>query len=237
MVAQPHQHDPVERGVGLSVSTTIEAMADGLAQGRLDRRSPAQHREGGLGVQAVGVVASGDQQRPRAVLAGAEQRQELGCRHGDQPVEFGGEDGDLRVEGLIALGDGPQCQHRRGERARDRTWLEGGGGGDQHGGWQAAELLAQLDRGGNQQRLRRVDRLGAGPDRGLAGDPQRTDHLHLPGSGLRGPRCLAGLHRAGGGLSVGRVRLAVAPAGLAVGPVDLQTTWPWAARKRAKAAP
>jgi hypothetical protein len=173
-------------------------------------------------VQAVGVVAGRDQQRARAVVAGPEQRQELGCRHGDQPVELGGEDGDLRVEGLIARGDGPQCQHCRGQRARDRTWLEGGCSGDQYGGWQAAELLAQLDRGGDQQRLERVDGLGAGPDRGRAGDPQRTDHLHLPGSGLGGHGGLASLHRAGGGLSVGRVGLAAAPTGLAVGPVDLQ---------------
>jgi hypothetical protein len=59
VVAQPYQHDPVEGGVGLSVSTPVEAMADGLARGRLDRRGPAQHREGGLGVRAVGVVAGG----------------------------------------------------------------------------------------------------------------------------------------------------------------------------------
>jgi hypothetical protein len=84
------------------------------------------------------------------------------------------------------------------------------------------QLLAQLDRGGDQQRLDRVDGLGASPDRGRSGDPQRADHLHLPGSGLGGHGGLAGLHRAGGRLGVGRVGLAAAAAGLAVAPVDLQ---------------
>jgi hypothetical protein len=84
------------------------------------------------------------------------------------------------------------------------------------------QLLAQLDRGGDQQRLDRVDGLGASPDRGRSGDPQRADHLHLPGSGLGGHGGLAGLHRAGGRLGVGRVGLAAVAAGGPVGPVDLQ---------------
>ena len=170
-------------------------------------------------------------------MAGAEQRQELGGRHGDQPVEFGGEDGDLRVEGLIALGDGPQCQHRRGERARDRTWLEGGGGGDQHGGWQAAERSRSSTGAVTSSAF--VALIAWVRARIAVWRATRSERIisTCPVPVLGGHGGLAGLHRAGGGLSVGRVRLAVAPAGLAVGPVDLQTTWPWAARKRAKAAP
>ena len=37
VVAQPHQHDPVQRSVGLAVPTPVEAVPDGLAGGRLDR--------------------------------------------------------------------------------------------------------------------------------------------------------------------------------------------------------
>src|SRR6266567_1576211 len=36
MPAQADDHDPIQRGVGLPVATTVEAMATGLARGRLD---------------------------------------------------------------------------------------------------------------------------------------------------------------------------------------------------------
>ena len=35
VVAQPYQHDPVERGVGLAVTTGVEAVPDGLARDNL----------------------------------------------------------------------------------------------------------------------------------------------------------------------------------------------------------
>jgi hypothetical protein len=86
---------------------------------------------------------------------------------------------------------------------------------------QLAELLAQLGRRSHQQGLDGVDGLGAGLDGGLAGGAQRPHHRH--GAGAELGRCggLAGLNRAGGGFGVDRVGLAVAPAGLPVGPVDL----------------
>src|SRR6266536_909552 len=62
MPAQPDQDDPVQRGVGLAVAAAVEAVAGGLARGRLDRRGAAQHREAGVAAQPVGVVAG----RPRS---------------------------------------------------------------------------------------------------------------------------------------------------------------------------
>jgi hypothetical protein len=121
----------------------------------------------------------------------------------------------------VAAGEGAQREQGRRQWAGDRAGDQGGRGCHQGGGWQVPQLLAQLGRGGDQQRLERIDGLGAGPDRGRAGHPQRADHLHLPGSGLRGHGGLAGLDRAGGGLGIGRVGLAAAAAGLAVGSVDL----------------
>ena len=40
VVAQSDDHDPVQRGVGLTVTAPVEAMADRLARGRRDREAP-----------------------------------------------------------------------------------------------------------------------------------------------------------------------------------------------------
>jgi hypothetical protein len=37
VVAEPHQHDSVERGVGLAVTAPVQPMPGGLAGGGLDR--------------------------------------------------------------------------------------------------------------------------------------------------------------------------------------------------------
>jgi hypothetical protein len=105
--------------------------------------------------------------------------------------------------------------------------------------WPAAapQLLAQLDGGGDQQRLDRVTRLGAGLDSGRARHPQAAQHLHHAIAGLGNHGGLAGLHGAGRGFGVDRVGPAASAAGLPVRPVDHDTTWPLAPRKRASAAP
>ncbi len=135
-------------------------------------------------------------------MTNAEQRHQLGRRLGGEAVQLGGERGDLGRQGLVASGERAQREHGRGRRAGHRAWLEFGCGAYQPGHRQAAELLAELDGGGDQQRFERVDRLGACPHGGLAGDPQRADHLHLAVAGLGGGGDLAGLHGLGGGLGV-----------------------------------
>src|SRR6266511_2814135 len=63
VVAQPHHHDPVQRSVGLAVTAAVEAVAGGLAGGRLDRGDTAPT---GLREQLRGLSAS------RLVRAAAE---------------------------------------------------------------------------------------------------------------------------------------------------------------------
>src|SRR6266511_2995978 len=89
VVAQPHQHDAIQRGVGLAVTAPVEPVAGRLAGGRLDRGGAAQHREAGIAAKPAGVVAGGDQQRAGAVLADAEQRHQLGRRLGGEAVQLG----------------------------------------------------------------------------------------------------------------------------------------------------
>jgi hypothetical protein len=69
-----------------------------------------------------------------------------------------------------------------------------------------------------------VELLGGGHsgfEGAAAGHPQDPDHLDLALAGLGRGRSHPGQGGPGGGLSINRIRLAVSPAGAAVGPVDL----------------
>jgi hypothetical protein len=93
-----------------------------------------------------------------------------------------------------------------------------------------AELFAEFGGGGDQQGAELVRGLGAGLDRRSAGDLQGADELDVPvgGFGLGGGG--AGHDRAGGGLGVDGVALALPPAGGAVRSVDLDDPVPGGAQ-------
>jgi hypothetical protein len=67
VVAQPHDHDAVQRGVGLAVAAAVEPVPAGLAGGGLHRGGAAQRDERGLAAQPLGAVAGGDQECGGAV--------------------------------------------------------------------------------------------------------------------------------------------------------------------------
>src|SRR5262245_31178969 len=62
MPAEPHDHDAVERSVGLPVAATVETMSMRHAARRGDRTRPTQLREGRLGSDPPGIVAGDDEQ-------------------------------------------------------------------------------------------------------------------------------------------------------------------------------
>jgi hypothetical protein len=98
-------------------------MPGGLARGRLDRGGTAQHRKAGVVAERAGIVASGHQQRARAVSADPEQRHELGRRVGE-PIQLGRERADLGRQGLVAVGEDAQREHGRRQRTADRAWFQ-----------------------------------------------------------------------------------------------------------------
>jgi hypothetical protein len=61
VVAEPAEHDGVQRAVGLPVPAAVEPVPLGFAGGSRQWRHPAQHRERGFAVHPVGVVADGEQ--------------------------------------------------------------------------------------------------------------------------------------------------------------------------------
>src|SRR6266511_2313552 len=77
--AQPHDHDPVERGVGLAVAAAVEPIPAGLAGGGLDGGAAAQRGERGFAAEPAGVVTGGDQQLGFTVAAAPEQGAQLGA--------------------------------------------------------------------------------------------------------------------------------------------------------------
>src|SRR5680860_1008214 len=97
--AHSDDHDPVEGGVGLAVAATIETMPAGsLAGTSRNRASTAEFRERSLGVDSVGVVASGDEHFRSGVEPDPEPFEEFGSGSLGECFEPGGVDLDLFVQ-------------------------------------------------------------------------------------------------------------------------------------------
>ena len=125
--AQPGEHDGVQGAVGASVTTAVEPATLGLAGGGLDRADAAERGEGCFVVEALGVVAGGDEQRRGGVgadtVAFEQPRGVCAQRVGDlavQIVDFRGQLEDpagQQGEGLGGCGGGIEC-HRGSRRPR-----------------------------------------------------------------------------------------------------------------------
>src|SRR5690606_21221694 len=93
VVAHAGEHDPVEGGVGLPVSSPVEPVAAGPPGGGGQWCGGAEHGERGLRVQPVRVVAGGDEELSGGVGADAEQldqdRVDLRHQRVDQLIELG----------------------------------------------------------------------------------------------------------------------------------------------------
>ena len=75
--AQTRERDAIQRGVGLAVAAAVQAQADGLAGGHLDRAGAAQRGVGGFAAQPLGVVPGGDEQGRGAVGPHPRPREQL----------------------------------------------------------------------------------------------------------------------------------------------------------------
>ena len=88
-----------ERAVCLAVTTTVPAQVSGVLAGiGWDRGHPAEVWPGSLGMQSLGVVASGHQDRRSGVRSDPEAGHEIGCSGKQQRL-------NLLVE-LLELGLG-----------------------------------------------------------------------------------------------------------------------------------
>jgi hypothetical protein len=136
----------------------------------------------------------------------------------------------------VAAGQGAQREHGRRQWAGDRAGDQGGRGCHQVAAGRSRSCSRSSAGAVTTSALRALLAWG-GPGSRSVGRPAAP--RSSPPARFRpwGHGGLAGLDRAGGSLGIGRVGLAAAAAGLAVGSVDLHTTWPPVARKRARAAP
>jgi hypothetical protein len=64
MPTQPHDHDPIQGGVGLTVPTPVQPVPDRLARGGRDRRGTTPHREGRFAAQPPWVIAGATNSAP-----------------------------------------------------------------------------------------------------------------------------------------------------------------------------
>ena len=132
------EDDRVEGGVGLSVAAAVEPATLGLAGGGFDRADAAERGEGGLAVEALGVVAGGDEQRGGGVGADAVTLQQLrgvGC---DQRAVI------WLLSSSISL---VSVEDAAGEQAQG----EGGRGGWRRGGVRRRAVGAAADQAGVAQ--------------------------------------------------------------------------------------
>jgi hypothetical protein len=73
-VAEAADGDHVEGAVGLTVAAVVESVPRGSAGAGLDRGGGAELREGGFAVQALDVLAGGDEQLRAAARTRARPR-------------------------------------------------------------------------------------------------------------------------------------------------------------------
>jgi hypothetical protein len=188
-----------------------------------NRCDAAEHGEGRLGVQSVGVLSGGDQQLAGDVGPDAGAGRQVGVDRGDQRADERVEVVDLLAQGGVAAGQRAQRGLGGLLRVADAGGIraQSGASGDQPGVLQAAQLDAQRLGSGDDQRLDPPLAVRPLIDGAAAGHSQVAQRLHLPAAVLRSAGAHPGQSGAGGGLGIQRIGLAGEPTGLAVGSVDL----------------
>src|SRR5215210_114 len=101
ILAHPNHADHVQRPVGVSVATSVEAVAYHLAGGGFYGRDPAEARERSLAAQALRVVAGYEQERRGVVRTDGRQGDKFRSNLSHQPIELHLQPGDLLRESLI----------------------------------------------------------------------------------------------------------------------------------------
>jgi hypothetical protein len=214
----------VQGAVGVAVAAVVEAEAAAAAGGHGDGAGAAERGEGAVVVEALDVLAGGDEQLAGVAGGDGEQLRGAGRGSGDERGELLVEGGDLLVE----LGDA----------ARERAQRELGGLGGLveacEVGAQAVaqrglaarrlaghEVLAQLVGRGDDHLGELVKRGGAGLDRAGAGQAQLADGFDDAVGELGDHRRVAGQGVPGGHFGVNRIALAPPTARVRVRLVDL----------------
>lgn len=101
------QGDTPQGAVGLAVAAAVESVAVAAAGGYGDRGGAAEPG-GCFGAEPVRVVPGGDQELPGGLHSDAGQGEQFGSDSADQRGELGVEVVDLRLQRLLAAGQGAQ---------------------------------------------------------------------------------------------------------------------------------
>jgi molybdopterin biosynthesis enzyme len=215
--------DAPECAIGGSVSAAVEPVPGRPARRSRQGRHAAQHREGGLVGEAVGILAGRDEHLPGHVGTDAFECEQPGVDLGHERTEQLVEIGDLDAERPVA----PSKRAQRDLGGRARIAGTGtvrplvGADLDQFSVGQRPQLGAQRFRCRDDQRLDLSLHVSAVPDGRTARHPQCPQRLDTTVSLLGQPGAHPGQRGPGRSLGIDGIGFALPPAGLAVGPVDL----------------
>ena len=184
--------------------------------------APQRAAKDGFAVEAVGVVAGGDEECGGGVgsdAVGGEQGEVSGSAQG---AEFAVEGGDLGAEGLVAPGEAAQRPFGGAdERVGGGVGAQAGAGVDEDAAAQTSELVFERLGDRDEQAVDLVVRLSAGLERGAARDGEHADRLDGAVVGFGHSGGVPGEGAARRGFGVDGVGLAGAAAHLAVGTIHL----------------
>ena len=142
VVAEADHGDAPEGLVGVAVAAAVEAVAGGLPAGGLDGAGAAEGGEGCVAVEALGVVAGGDEECGGCVGSDAVGGEQGGVGGSAQGAEFAVEGGDLSAERLVAPGEAAQRTFgRREQRVGGGGRSQAGAGVDEGAAAVAAEVV------------------------------------------------------------------------------------------------
>ena len=218
--AQPHQHDPVQRGVGLPVAAPVEPVPDGLARGRLDGQAPHSAAKAASLVRRVGLSPAATSKA--AALSGPtpSSARSLGAWRAVSSSSCLVELADLGVQVPGSAGRGcawPAWWPLLGWSARPGQWRRS---------WISRTVGSPVrdsrsSAGAVTTRALRALMAWVRALTAVCRAARSAGASRLPVGGLGGAGRLAGLDRAGRGIGIDRVALAAPPPGRAVGSVDL----------------
>ena len=124
VMAESDHNDAIESRIGLTVPTSVEPMAVGLAGGSRYGTYTAQRGERGVGLEAFGVTAGSDQEIGRRAGSYAEDTDQGWSGRPGESIELGLEVVDLLAELMVAAGKRAKCVPGRCHRTVQTTCTE-----------------------------------------------------------------------------------------------------------------
>ena len=162
--AHPDDHDPVERGVRVSMPAPVEPVSRGLSRRGGERRHTTERGKGGFRMDPARIVPGHDEQLGRRIGSDPEGGPELRSLLLGEAVELTVMEVHLTMEVQPSVREGPQRVFGGRLRSRDRTWPKPGTSMQERRVGESRELFPEVRRGRHEEGLEGDQRLTPGAD-------------------------------------------------------------------------